>query len=94
MQDAKCYNALNANDNVNKLLLLTKVIHQVRWKSCYCQILPFQGKQDLRMLNVFCATIIILQITIDAEYIKNYKATLRKKTVNSSAPLTSSLKLI
>jgi len=45
------------------------------------------------MLSVFYVTIIILQITRDVEYIRNYKTTcaLRKKTINSLAPLISNV---
>jgi len=48
-----------------------------------------QGKQDLTMLNIFCATVIILQITRDIECIRNMFLALRKKTINSRALLTS-----
>jgi hypothetical protein len=34
-----------------------------------------QGRQDLRMSNVFCTTAIILQIIRDTKYIRNYKRT-------------------
>jgi len=45
------------------------------------------------MLSVFYVTIIILQITRDVEYIRNYKTTcaLRKRTINSLAPLISNV---
>jgi len=38
-------------------------------------LLNVQKGQDLRMLNVFCATRISLQIIRDVECIKNYKRT-------------------
>jgi len=42
-----------------------------------------QGRQDLRTLNMFCAKAIILQITRDIRYIRNYKG-ITKEHVSST----------